>query len=108
MDEKDEEGISKDCLGIFKEVGFVFSTPEGIIPGFGEIKDGHFIVRGVISVYEKDHSTLILSFDKRKPMQETKDLDKSPDIELSEDKIIFGYRYKIEIPKNQITKAQRV
>lgn len=106
MDEKDKEDISKDCLGIFKEVGFVFSTPKGIIPGFGEIKNGRIVIRGRIKVSVKDNSNLVLSFIKKNQNKEIRDLDKSPDLELYEDYGLFGYHYVIVVPKNQITKAQ--
>jgi len=106
MDEKDEEDIPKNCLGIFKKVGFVFSTPEGVIPDLGEIKDGRIVIRGRIEVSAKDNNNFVLSFVKKNQNKEIRDLDRSPDLELYEDCGLFGYHYAIVVPRNQITLAR--
>jgi hypothetical protein len=110
MDMEEYEEITRNkVLGIFKKIGFVYPSRQSFVPELGiYVKDKKLVITGKIEAYTNDDK-ILFSFTKKRPYSKVYGLDEeSSNIEISEDVGLFGYRYEILVPKQNIILAKPV
>lgn len=108
MDMEEYEEITQNkVLGIFKKIGFVYPSRQSYIPELGIcIKDRRLVIAGKIEACARGDK-ILFSFTKKRPYNKVYGLDEeSSNIEIFEDVGLFGYRYEILVPKQNIVLAK--
>lgn len=97
------EDSRDNIVGIFKKLGFVYPGKDSFNPELGIwVKDQRLIISGKIEMgVEKD--MVVLSFFKRNRYKKVYGLDESSELEVSEERTLFGYTYQVRVPKKNIT-----
>ncbi len=101
-----EETTQDNILGVYKKVGFVYPGKDSYKPDLGFcIKDQRLTISGKISL-TLTKKKVILTFQKKKRYKKVYGLDESSDIEIFEDRNIFGYQYEVHIPQENLTSVK--